>query len=324
MHNPIVGDNWLKKSGRLLIDFCEQWWVKHIARPFVFLLPPMLVTNVATRSGFQQQLAVLLGEKISGFVQESALLIIIGAYVYVTLLKGIYAAIEHYSKPERELGRKECIAILSALNTVVSEKCRRFGDNLKRSKICNNQNASNIFFQITCPDQQIALLIEAVRTVFSYLDETNALFRVGILSIKNDRAEEWLAFSPTSHPPRTLPSELCAPSSCVSYAIKTKSIVVIQDIQKELSKRTKNQRRFMKGNTQRSDQGSQLCFPIIHPSSSSVEYVLTIAGNKKDCLIEKHAELYAWVLEHFVLRLSLEHNLILLKEIANESERKAA
>lgn len=324
MHDPIVGDNWRKKAGRSIVDLCEQWWVKCIIKPFIFILPPMIVTNVATRSELQKQLFNILGEKISGFVHDSALLIIIGAFIYVMILKSIYAAIEHYSKPERELGRKDFIAIISALNTVVSEKCRRFGDDLKKYKASTNQDAVSIFFQITRPDQQIALLVEAVHTIFLYLDKTNALFRVGILSVKNGRAEEWLAFSPGSHPPRTSASELSVPSSCVSHAIKTKSIIVVQDIQHELSKRTKIERRFMKGNTQPSDQGSQLCFPIVHPSSSTVEYVFTVTGNKKNCLIEEHAELYAWLLEHFVLRVILEHNLILLKEVANESGKKVA
>ena len=324
MHSPVVGDNRLKKLGRGFIDTCEQWWAKHIARPVFFLLPPMIVTNVATRSNLQQEIADLLGDKVAAFIHGSALLIIVGAYLYVAFLKGVYAAIEHYSKPERELGRKECIAILQALDNVVSEKCRRFGDDLKITKKGAKHDAASIFLSITRPDQQIALLVEAVRTVFSFLDETNALFRIGLLSVKEGKPTEWLAFSPTAHPPRTAASDLSAPGSCVSSAIRTKSIVVVQDIQKEIKKRTKGERRFMKGNTQPTDQGSQLCFPIIHASSGNVEYVLSIAGNKRDCLIEEHAELYAWILEHFVLRISLEHNLVLLREMANGPERKAA
>lgn len=132
-----------------------------------------------------------------------------------------------------------------------------------------------------------------------------------------------MAFEPGAHPPRTQAKNLASPSSTVSHAIKKKSIVIVDNIQNELSKPNKKERQFLKSNTQPTDQGSQICYPIVHASTGVIEYVLTIAGNKKNCFLSKHAELYAWIIGIFTTRISLEHSLLILKEKANGGKKSA-
>lgn len=317
MQHPIVGDNKWKKFARSVVKFCEQWWVQQLVRPIFFLFPPMLATTIATRQGLQTEITATLGDKVGAFINNSALLTLIGAYFYVAFLKTLYAGIEHYSKPGKELSVEDILAILEALNVVVGDKSRRIGGEAKSSRSKQSIDPTATFLQITRPDQQIALLVAGLRSVFSYLDEENALFRVGLLKITDGVPDEWVAFSPESHPPRTPANQLSTPTSTVAQAIKSRSVVVVDDIQKELKKRTKDERRFLKGNTQPNEQGSQLCYPVVHSTSGNVEYVITVAANKKECLVERHAELYSWIIDHFVLRISLEHSLLILKEKAN-------
>ncbi len=318
MHNPVVGDSYLKKKSRQFVNLCEAWWFSNLIRPIFFLLPPMLASAVATRQGLSEQVVSVFGQNVGDMLNGSAVIVIIVAFLYVALMKAAFSGIKQYSKPDRELGTNDCLAIISAINLVVGDKSKRFSSHLKSQMAAQAINPGKTFLEITRPDQQIALLIVGLRTVFEYIDSTNALFRVGLLRISGGAPLEWVAFEPASHPPRTPPSQLSAPSSSVSCALKTKAIVVVEDIQAELSRKTNKQdRRYIRGNTQDRDQGSQLCFPISHASTGNVEYVITVAGNKKGCLIEGYAELYSWIIENFATRISLEHSLLALKEKAN-------
>ncbi|MBY0417191.1 MAG: hypothetical protein K2W88_03905 [Pararheinheimera sp.] len=321
MHRPVVGDSWLKGKSRSFIAFCETWWVKNLVGPVVFLLPPMLLTSAITRPTFSAQLVQAFGQKVGDVLNSYPILLLASAFIYVALIKAIYAGISVYSKPAKDLETKDILAILHALNIVVGDKNQRFSTFLRKNLKNELLNPATTFHEITRPDQQIALLTKSLLSVFDYLDDKNTVFRVGLMRISNSAPVEWVAFEPAAHPPRTQPEQLAAPSSTISLSIRTKSIIVVEDIQNELSKKSnKKERRFLRGHTQETDQGSQLCFPITHASTGAVEYVVCIAGNKKACLIEKHAELYKWIIEHFSTRISLEHSLLVLKDKANVKE----
>jgi hypothetical protein len=321
MHRPVVGDSWLKVRARAFVSACEVWWVKNLIKPVFFLLPPMLLTAVATRQGLNEQVVQLFGNTIGDLLNGSALLILLGAYLYISAMKALYAGIEYYSKPARELGTTDLLAILKAINIVVGDKNKRFSTYLKKNLSSNSINPSVTFNEITRPDQQIALLIKSLHTVVEFMDDKNAFYRVGLMRVERGTPTEWAAFEPASHPPRTQPEQLAAPSSTISAAIKTKAIVIVEDIQEEMVRKVnKKERRFLRSNTQDGESGAQLCFPVIHGSTGCVEYVISIAGNKKACLVEEHAQLYSWIIEHFATRISLEHSLLVLKEKANVKE----
>lgn len=324
MNEPVVDDSLGKKVCRNIVKVCESWFIKHIFRPVFFLLPPTILTMLAVRKGLQVEVVEFAGEAVGNLLNQSALLIIIGTYLYVVIVKAIYAAIRSYAKPAKELEVGDLIAIIKSIDIVVGDKAKRMGNEAKlvlnASSICGRKT----FKQVTRPDQQIPLLISGIRSVFEYMDDAKTTFRVGLLKVENNKPVDWYSFDPVSLPPRTQAKALKAPTSTVSQCIKSRSIIVIDDIQKELTKKTKKERKFVRGNTQDSDQGSQLCYPLIHPATGQVEYVFTIAGNRANSLISKHAELYAWVINHFAVRISMEHSLLIMKEKADESETVAA
>jgi hypothetical protein len=324
MLEPVIKESLGKKTCRKIVKICESWLAKYIFKPIIFLLPPALLTMLAIRKGLQEEVLNYAGEDIGNWLNNSAFLIIVGSYVYVVVVKAIYAAIKSYAKPSKELEVGDLIAIMTAIDIVVGDKTKRMGSEaksiLKKDTICGH----TAFLQITRPDQQIPLLISGVRSVFEYMDKSQTFFRVGLLRVENNKPVDWSSFDPASHPPRTFATTLQIPSSTVSRCIKSRSIIVIDDIQKELAKKSKKDRRFIKGNVQESEEGSQLCYPLIHPATGQVEYVVTIAGNRKECLIEKHEELYAWIINHFSVRISMEHSLLIMKEKADEQQSDEA
>jgi len=324
MLEPVIQESRAKKLCKKIVKICETWFVKYIFRPVFFLLPPTILTMLAMKKGLQAEVVDLTGQAVGNFLNNSALLIIVGAYLYIVIMKAIYAGVRSYAKPAKEIEVGDLIAIMKAIDIVVGDKTRRMGSQAKEMLQVSNVCGKKTFLQITRPDQQIPLLIGGIRSVFEYMGDAKTLYRVGLLKIENNKPVDWYSFDPVSHPPRTQASSLAAPTSTVSRCIKSRSIIVVDDIQKELAKKTKKERRFMKGNVQESEQGSQLCYPLIHPATGDIEYVITIAGNRTNSLIEKYSELYAWIINHFALRVSLEHSLLIMKEKADESEPVAA
>lgn len=324
MNEPIIKDHLGRKTCKKIVSFCESWFIKHIVRPVFFLLPPSLLTMIAARQGMQAEIVQYTGQAVGEFLNNSAILIIFCTYIYVVFMKALYAGIKGYAKPAKELEVGDLLALLKAIDIVVGDKAKRVTSEVKR--FINNTNVvSEInFLQSTRPDQQMPLLTAGLRNVFEYMDKEKTVYRVGLLRIVNDKPVDWFSFDPASLPPRTEAQTLGAPTSTVSQCIKNKSLVVVEDIQKELNKKTKRERRYIKCNTQEADEGSQLCYPLIHPATGKVEYVFTIAGNRSGCLIEKYSELYAWVIRHFAVRVSLEHSLLIVKEKADESTKEAA
>lgn len=319
MHKPTSNNSFFRKSCRKISDLCNHWFAKNFLRPVFFVLPPTFVTSAATKNNLKQELEVVLNPEISQYLSQSSLLVIAGAFIYVAILKSIYSAIEHYSKPEREINRDDILFLLNAIGIVVGDKMIRFSDQAKASISRTTINPQQIFFEITKPEQQINLLITALRTCFEHIDQTDSYFRVGLLLIKDDKPHDWACFAPAERPPRTTATELSHPGSTVMRSIQAKTPILVEDIAKELKIKNKDNRRFLKCNTREGEDGSQLCYPIIHPATNKIEYVITIAGDKKLCLEEKHLPLYKWLIDHFAMRVSLEHSLLLIKGKANEN-----
>lgn len=325
MQKPVSGESFKTKTCKRIVDFCEHWFVNNVIRPIFFLMPPVLISNAVIKQGLREQVSTTFGQTIGDFVNNSALLILISAYLYIIVIKAIYAGIAHHSKPEKELTRDDVLAILKSINTVVGDKSKRMMSYVRAHINSKDVCPREMFVNITKPDQQLSLLVVAIKGVFEVLDSSNASYRVGLLSVdhQDKKPRKWLYFEPTETPPRTSPKDLSAPSSTVSHAIKNKSIVVVENIGKELQKKSKDDRRYLQGSSKPSDQGSQLCYPITHPSTGEIEYIITIAGDKTKCLEEKYSALYGWILDHFSLRISLEHSLLILKEKTDEYKKAA-
>jgi len=93
-------------------------------------------------------------------------------------------------------------------------------------------------------------------------------------------------------------------------------MVLVSDIQKELNKKNKDERYFVKGNKKPTDEGSILTYPIYCPNTKEPIYVLSILGKEKNAIDENNSDLYEWLLDHFLPRILIEHHLLLMKKEA--------
>ena len=233
----------------------------------------------------------------------------------------IYAFIKEYSKPNSCITSDEILAIVSAIDSVVDSKNHRFLDATKRS-IREGWDGNKTFSEITKPEQQIALLVYAVQGVFEFIYNREVEIKVGLMEINNNTPKEWFAFAPKDLPPKTGPRDLSAKSSAIMRALESGSLVVIDDIKKELQKKNKENRRCIKGKGE-DNNGSLIAIPIYCPNTREAIYVLSIKANRENTFVQDEGERYKWILQTmFFKRIVLEHHLMLMKKGA-ENDKKA-
>lgn len=311
-----VGDNKRKKACRAIINYSKKWWVKFLVVPILFIGPLSALNFILSKNEIGAKILAFLPKDFADFISHSSIVILAALWLLVTLFRAVLALIEEYSLPERALKIDDLVAILSAVQIAVDGKCVRFHETVKSHKDQDKTDPSNIFLTITKPDQQLALITKAIHTVFTEI-YSDVNFRVGLIRVINNQSIDWTCFAPTTSPPVTEARDLNAPTSTVAACIKEKGIVIVGDIQKELKKKTKNDRKFVKFNFKDGKNGSQLCCPVFHPVTREIEYVVTVQSDKEKTFTDRHHALYQWILEHFTLRISLEHSLLILREKSN-------
>ncbi len=306
---PEFRSGWLSSVCFSLDNFLNTFFAKYILVPVFITIPITLLSVIVSKRGYFNE---VIGVKLDYNLQIS-----IGLTLAVFLISGrlLRNFISEYSKPDSCIDRKELVAILDAINTVVSSKNKRFLAATKTA-LSSNWDVSRLFPEITKPDQQIVLLIHAVRGVFELLHNQKIDIKVGLMEVENgERLAGWFVFAPTEVPPKTGEKELSAPSSAIKRALEYGGIVVVESIQSELKKKRKEDRMCIKGSVVGSEDGSLITMPIYCPNIRRPIYVLSIKGDKGNCFLEKHKDKYKWILTNiFSARIILEHHLMLMKK----------
>lgn len=225
--------------------------------------------------------------------------------------RALYALVSHYARPDCEISREEVATVISALTIVVEAKESRFRDGYR--KFSQNQiNKQELFLTITKPLDQLALLTKAVYEVFDSIDKTNSTWKIRLCRVKHGAPFEWLCWEPTYPSPRSTPQQLNNPNSTINNCIKTKTTQIVEDIKNSSQK---GQPIFLDVMGLK-ESGSLLCAPIIDHNNGEVALVLCISGSKAKSLQADHKELYDWILNLFMMRMSLEYALLGLREKA--------
>jgi hypothetical protein len=298
--------------------FLNKWWVRYIVGPLVVTLPPAVITVYVGDRILRPQLVAYLPAWFSGFLDRHVLLAYTLAGIWVYAFTAFYAFIESTSNREDQIDVAGLLALSNTIEKVVGAKARRFGAYLEqRLQDPPPPTGAAVFDRITQPRQQMALLAEGLHAFFDVIDKRGAAFRVGIAECRDNKPVGWLYFSPESEPPRTSIEDLQSPHSTISACLREKDLVIVEDIVKEAAKG--QQRRYVAtrpgaGN----DEGSQLCYPVIHHYTRSIPYVIAVAANKKGYFQESQKELYLWILRRFALRFELEHSLLVIKHLEGE------
>ncbi|WP_339858901.1 hypothetical protein [Pseudohongiella acticola] len=275
----------------------------------IYAVPAFLFTYLV-ETGFSELLNQILPQALTDLINNNKALIIVLCCL-IFLFERIWPIIDKtYIQPNITITDEGGLFLLESLNSIVRAKADRFGSEYERlRKEDRLDDKSEVFSTITKPDQQIFCIVASIWAFLEAITE-EIEFEVRLVEVSNSKPIDWVAFAPADDPPAKKPDFLDVPTSALSNCIKKNKIIIVSDVAKEASKRT-GQQYYM---THEGDQGAILCYPIYNKPSKSFPYVLCIKANKVNYFVEKRLDYYKWLLEHFSERISVEHNLRLLKE----------
>lgn len=245
-----------------------------------------------------------------------------GTIVFLSvLIGGLLPILQSYlqrKKDSQNIINSFSLILLETIETVVEGKRKRFAravNNLLQNS-STVPTCSKVFKTITKPDLQIEALLSALELFFKkkYPD---IFFKIALMGIQNNTIKDWVHFLPYTARPNTDINDLKSEDSTISHALKTRRIVIVEDVQKELL-RTDN-KKYIKGSTQLDENWSQLCYPVKSITSNDVIFVICIGAKKSNFFQDnpKSITSYEWLLSFFSSRLALEHSLSELKDKAN-------
>jgi hypothetical protein len=217
---------------------------------------------------------------------------------------------------------------LRALDEIDGNKMGRFG-NLAADTLSPTVavNPDAIFQTITQPTTQITAIVNAIYLVFRLDAEATDPQDTGAICVtlarlkkgQFDRFEVWV---PQHQAPNSSRQHLRRRDSAIERAAAARQPIIITDLGRELRKR--GDKRFCRGAPGSSEEGSIIAYPVFHQPTNDVPYVITIRSQHLGHFIPRLKERYAILLQPFVIRISIEHSLALLKEYHHASHNKQA
>lgn len=209
---------------------------------------------------------------------------------------------------------------MSAIDNVVGAKEQRFSRHLQKLRLGGAQAAAgDVFSEITKPDEQMNSLILGVYSVFDSVlkgqIEGKYVLKVNLATVDHDGNVKSIHFHyPSNHPVRSSLEALNDPRSAMRSAVRTRQPVILESIYAE-SLRPKP-RFVVTDSTREKEDGSLICFPVIHDALGVVVFVISIHVDRAGVFKQKYLHSYTELLKPFSLRIKLEYSLFALKEIA--------
>ena len=312
--------NQIQKKGRFergivaTSNFTNSWFGKHIIKPLLVSLVPFLAVSYLRLPAVKTYIDTLIPSSFPQFISENTAILYLCAFAYAYLALALLGLLSSGPRNKNEIDARGFMALWKTTDQVVSAKHDRFCSTAK--KILKNkgkQSQGEIFAEITKPEQQIALLMERIKDLFEYFDYDNeTTFRVRLIQIDNGLPVDWFYYTPQSEFPTTTLDELKNSNSALGKCLKTKRIVITEDIS-SAAKRNE----YVSNNND--ENGSLICYPVISSVTSSIVYVISVRADTNKYFLSSRREFYTWVFKHFTLRINLEHSLLMIKEsISNE------
>jgi hypothetical protein len=209
----------------------------------------------------------------------------------------------------------ELMALLSALDRVVGFKLERFG---KYSKGVTASVAGNTAFrEITKPEDQIDYLIRNLFMLLATLTKDETL-KIVLARMENDLPVEWVSFMPDDVHPDDGVLQCKQRKSLFSHCAKKKHPVVIPDIEHHLEHLPKDQQHYLASDLPGENEGSIVCFPILHDHSGNVIYALSVKSQKRKVIGESFKRKYGFMVKEFITRIKLEYSLSIIKSRAGQ------
>ncbi len=327
MRSLFIEDGLFGKIMRRLALIIGKWWVKFIFIPSVSTIPPALLLfylKAHPSIGKADQAGVVINEQhihpLLNMVSIYPYWTVIIAAVYLIVWNALIGYIQRYSQNKEEIDSRGLLTLFEVLESVVGAKAQRFGDYAKEfSTATEIRDARDVFGCITKPDQQIALLVNGIHAFFDAIDKEGVSFRVSVIAVEDGVPSNYYYFYPQGEPPRTPIEVIRTKESSVSYCTLKKKILIIPDLQVEVRK--DKDRHYVPSQEEGHEEGSLICYPVIHHYSNAVPYAITVVADKKGYFTHERKKFYNWVFRHFAVRMGLEHSLLVLKEGVTTNEQ---
>lgn len=303
-----------------IIHNVNKSWVRLLIIPICYSLPIFFINS----SFSNDKLAAWLQDNLGNFgtlLSKYQAWIIILAFIFYGLISIIYTYIKNIAEytppPPPDLSKQHAISIIQTLEIIVNTKYKRFIDTLK-----NDISANDIFYTITQPNLQKDIIIQAIKSHLE-IQLPNTLIKVGLMKVQNKTCISWENYLPTHIGPKTPIHVLNSKTSCIKRSIESKTLIIVDDTSAETQKNSST-RSYINGMTPDNERGSQLCFPILHPITNDVIYILAVSCNKSNSFKNNDFEFYQWLFGVFTQRLLLEISLDILKTKFEEEAEHAA
>lgn len=209
---------------------------------------------------------------------------------------------------------------LAGLNSIVGTKLDRLGRialDLESKKL----DPTKALEECTRPEEQIKEIVNQIWLVMTSLTGSQRL-EIVLVSAERSSVKEFAAYMPQTKKPKN--ELLEARDTFFEHVAATGKFQCIEDISKLLQKRAKltNTARRARRMTPfheidpDTDNGSICGFPLFDNHLNEVAYVLTIKHDEPEFVTKAFRRKYGTLLEHFFVRILLEHK---LRKITNHA-----
>lgn len=302
----------LNICAKYLHGYYEGWLAKLIIN-LIVVAPPALIATLYSNKDLKNFILIITSEatysSIAAFGRDHVLLFNAIAFIWPVVLLTVGSEISKRAKSSG-LDVENLLALVKSLDSIVGIKNKRFYQHTKKLELLTKEKA---FETITDPNAQIAEIVKEIGVFFNAVGEKRrALIRVTLAVMINGRIDSLPIFYPNDEPITSSLDSLNSPNSAFQTAFKTKKILLISDIKKEL-KKSKGQRKFAETENEEDNSGSMICFPV-KVFDSSIPFVISIHSDEPGHFKDEFKEVYEHTLQRFALRLSVENSLLIMKE----------
>lgn len=309
--NRVKGNRRLSSGWINTIEFLERPYIRFGVAPLFLLGIPTLFFFYYTEE-FVKNLVIKHDTSgyIVTFLDDYSVLVFVISILLLYLYNALPNIVSYFKDSISKLTVPMLLTLKECLEQVVISKADRFNTEVSKCKDKPLEDGE-IFNAITNPKQQLIALTYALYEFLNGIAD-DIDFKVRIVQINDNTPVGWISHAPQHKPPHTDISVLQRADSAVNACLNSRSLEVIDDIEKEASKPRDS--RYVMGHTNVDDEkGSLLCYPVAHSTTDCYPYVITVSADKP-YFREKEKELYRWILDQFALRIRLEHSLLILKE----------
>lgn len=295
-----------------LYSFYSGWLNKTFFN-LVVIVPPALIATLYSNNDVKKFIRVVTSDttylNIAAIGKDYVLLFNLFSFVWPVLLISVGAEIAKRAN-SNGVNVDSLFALIKSLDSIVGIKNKRFHSHVKALGGLTKDTA---FESITDPNAQISEIVKEIGVFFNAIGEKRStLIRVTFAVMKGGVIDSLPIFYPNDEPIKSSIDSLNSHNSAFLSAFRSKKMLIISDIKKELKKEV-GERKFAETENEEDNLGSMICYPV-KVYDSSIPFVISIHSDESGYFKDEFKEVYEHTLQRFALRLSVENSLLIMKE----------